>query len=231
MTLPRATRPRQAAFTVVLTVMTLATATPSSAEILVFTNGRTMSVKSYRMSGAEITVGLRNGGEATFDASIVARIVPDEVADVAPAPAEGVGGDVAASAAAFRSIEAVEGRPFATLINTVALEHGVDPVLVHAVVRAESNYQPGARSQRGARGLMQVMPTTGAEFGVRNLYDPRANLQAGVGYLKSLLEKFALPQALAAYNAGPEVVRRYGGIPPFPETRVYVDKVLSFLRQ
>ena len=82
----------------------------------------------------------------------------------------------------------VERRPFADLIRTVALRHGIDPALVHAVVQTESNYQPKARSALGARGLMQVMPTTGAVFGVRNLFDPQANLEAGVQYLKFLAD-------------------------------------------
>ena len=106
-------------------------------------------------------------------------------------------------------------RPYAALIETVAEKNGVPIGLVHAVVQAESNYQPRAKSSAGARGLMQVMPKTGAELGVRNLYDPAANLDAGVRYLKSLLGEFELGQALAAYNAGPNAVRKFGGIPPY----------------
>ena len=121
----------------------------------------------------------------------------------------------------------LDARPFADLIETVSLKHGVDPDLVHAVVRAESNYRPGAKSHVGARGLMQVMPTTALEFGIKNLYDPQSNLEAGVQYLKFLLARFDLKRAIAAYNAGPENVRKYDGIPPFPETQKYVKKVLE----
>jgi soluble lytic murein transglycosylase-like protein len=125
----------------------------------------------------------------------------------------------------------IDGRPFAALIETVALKHGVDPDLVHAVVQAESNYRATAKSHDGARGLMQVMPQTAADFGVRNLYDPQANLEAGVQYLKFLLARFNLRQAIAANNAGPATVRKYRGIPPFPETQNYVRRVLENFRR
>lgn len=190
------------------------------AERIFFTNGRSMSIKDYHVAGDTITVGLRGGGTARFDASLVSRIVPDEMPDV----------DARLIAAAERTHATpavIDARPFAALIETVALKHGVDPDLVHAVVLAESNYQPTARSQVGARGLMQVMPSTGADFGIKNLYDPQSNLEAGVQYLKFLLTRFNLTQAIAAYNAGPAMVRKYRGIPPFPETRSYVKKVLA----
>ena len=130
-------------------------------------------------------------------------------------------------AAAEASHVIVDVRPFADLIETVSLKHGVDPALVHAVVQVESNYQPKAVSGVGARGLMQVLPSTAADFGVRNLFDPQANLEAGVQYLKFLLTRFNLSQAIAAYNAGPAIVRKYQGIPPFPETQDYVKRVLA----
>jgi soluble lytic murein transglycosylase-like protein len=102
---------------------------------------------------------------------------------------------------------------------------------VHAVVQAESNYQPRAKSRVGARGLMQVMPATAADFGVKNLFDPQANLEAGVQYLKFLLARFDLTNAIAAYNAGPGAVRKYDGIPPYRETQNYVKKVLKNFQQ
>ena len=139
-----------------------------------------------------------------------------------PVPREAVG------AAVRLAVHApLDGRPFADLIETVALKHGIDPELVHAVVQAESNYQPRAKSRVGARGLMQVMPETARDFGITNLYDPQHNLEAGVQYLKFLLERFDVKHAIAAYNAGPTAVRRAGGIPPFKETQHYVTKVLK----
>ncbi len=93
-------------------------------------------------------------------------------------------------------------RPFAELISTVAASHRVDARLVHAVIEQESNYQARARSKKGAKGLMQLMPGTARQYGVRNSYDPKANLDAGVRHLKDLMSRLELPLALAAYNAG-----------------------------
>lgn len=220
-------------FSVVTLGLVLASATPATAEVIVFTTGRTMSVRDYRVAGDTITVTLRQGGEATFDRSLVARITPDEV----PYPDTPVTtASPQASESAPRSRRAVESRPFAELIATVSLRHGIDPALVHAVIEAESNYRPTAKSHVGARGLMQVMPATARDLGVAStglLFDPASNVEAGVKYLKSLLERFDgdLPIALAAYNAGPGAVAKYDGIPPYPETRNYVRKVLSNFQQ
>jgi soluble lytic murein transglycosylase-like protein len=115
------------------------------------------------------------------------------------------------------------------LIDRHARARGLDPDLVHAVVRAESAYRPGAVSPKGAVGLMQVMPDTGRRFGVRDLADPEANLEAGTAYLGYLLDLFSdLSLALAAYNAGEGAVMRHGNrIPPYPETRAYVQGILK----
>jgi soluble lytic murein transglycosylase-like protein len=94
----------------------------------------------------------------------------------------------------------------------------------------ESAYRPDARSRKGAKGLMQLMPQTARQYAVRNPYDPASNLDAGVKHLKSLLDRFELTLALAAYNAGEATVRRFGGIPPFQETRDYVRQVLGLLQ-
>jgi soluble lytic murein transglycosylase-like protein len=171
-------------------------------------------------------VTLRNGGAATFSRAIVARIDPEEVPEDPVEPT-----NMPSPAALVTAQPARIGTaPFAALIQEVAERHGVDPQLVHAVVEAESNYEPRARSPKGARGLMQVLPSTGAALGVRNLDDPPGNLDAGVRYLKGLLAEFRLPEALAAYNAGPATVRRFGGIPPFIETQRYVERVLARIR-
>lgn len=200
----------------------------AAADIVVLTTGGTLSVKSYRIEGELITVALRRGGEATFERARVARIAEDEVPEeVEPAPAAAP--VPAASQASAAALEALNQRPFATMIETTAARHGLSPALVHAVVRAESNYQPRARSTKGARGLMQVLPATARQLGAGNLFDPQSNLDAGVRYLKGLLAEFDLPLALAAYNSGPATVRRYGGVPPFAETRSYVERVLADL--
>ena len=207
----------------------LGSAVVARADILVLTSGGTMPVKSYRIEGELITVALRRGGEATFDRALVARIAEDEIPESEPEA------ELALSAAVTQpsgpSLEALSQRPFAEIIESAATRHGVSPALIHAVVRAESNYQPRARSTKGARGLMQVLPSTGRQLGAGNLFDPRSNLDAGVRYLKELLAEFDLPLAVAAYNAGPAAVRRYGGMPPFAETRTYVERVLADLAQ
>jgi soluble lytic murein transglycosylase-like protein len=107
----------------------------------------------------------------------------------------------------------------------MAAEKGVDASLVRAVIQVESAYEPRARSTKGAVGLMQVMPATGRQYGITNLYDPSANIRAGVTHLRNLLDRFPLALALAAYNAGETAVERFSGIPPYPETIDYVSKV------
>ncbi|MEE3326736.1 MAG: transglycosylase SLT domain-containing protein [Myxococcota bacterium] len=115
------------------------------------------------------------------------------------------------------------------IIRRVSLDHDVDPALVKAVIAAESNFQASAVSRAGAVGLMQLMPATAADMGVEAPFEPRQNVRGGVRYLKLLLKRFdSLEHALAAYNAGPETVDRHDGIPPYPETRAYVARVLRF---
>jgi soluble lytic murein transglycosylase-like protein len=113
------------------------------------------------------------------------------------------------------------------LIEENAATHGVSPHLVRAVIQQESAFNPNARSHKGAMGLMQLMPATATELGVTDPYDPSENIRGGVAYLKSLLQKFAqnVELALAAYNAGPTAVERYGAVPPYRETRDYVTRI------
>lgn len=121
-------------------------------------------------------------------------------------------------------------REFEPIINQCALEYGVDKSLVKAVIHAESGYNPNALSRKGASGLMQLMPQTARDLRVGNSFDPRENIRAGVRYLRFLLDTFRgdVSLALAAYNAGMAKVARYGGVPPYQETRTYVDRVLSY---
>ena len=118
------------------------------------------------------------------------------------------------------------------LVATFAARRGLDPKLVHAVIRAESGYNPRAVSSKGAIGLMQLMPATARELDVEDPFDPAQNIAAGTRYLKRMLDRFqgSLELALAGYNAGPEAVRRFGGVPPFAETRAYVERVLRDYR-
>jgi soluble lytic murein transglycosylase len=117
------------------------------------------------------------------------------------------------------------------LIGLTAREHQLQPALVKAVIAAESNFDPDAVSRRGAQGLMQLMPETAAALGVADPLHPTENIRAGARYLRLMIDRYGdLERALAAYNAGPSAVDRYGGIPPYPETRDYVKRVLAYYR-
>ena len=113
--------------------------------------------------------------------------------------------------------------------NLYADCYGVPRELVHAVIEVESGWQPAAVSPKGAAGIMQLMPATARQYAVRNPYDPITNIEAGTRHLKSLLARFPTAVALAAYNAGDGAVERFGGIPPFAETRRYVARVLQLI--
>jgi len=115
------------------------------------------------------------------------------------------------------------------LIHKESKKKGLDPRLVEAVIRVESNYDPRALSPSGAIGLMQLMPDAAKLYGVYNLWDVKQNIEAGTSYLRDLLFHFNgdVVKALAAYNAGPRAVHEYGGIPPFYETKRYVNKILA----
>ena len=121
-------------------------------------------------------------------------------------------------------------KEFEPIINSCALEYGVDKSLVKAVIQAESGYNPNAVSRKGAAGLMQLMPKTAEGLKVSNSLDPAENIRGGVRYLKFLLDTFKgdVSLALAAYNAGLSKVAKYGGVPPYEETRNYVAKVLNY---
>ncbi|WP_248919875.1 lytic transglycosylase domain-containing protein [Pseudomonas entomophila] len=127
----------------------------------------------------------------------------------------------------------VTGRPYADLVAAAALANDVPQALLHALIKAESGYNPKARSAKGAGGLMQLMPDTARELGVKDVLDPQANLQGGARYLKRMLTLFDndITLAVAAYNAGPEAVLSRGKVvPPFAETRRYVPTVLRDYR-
>lgn len=113
------------------------------------------------------------------------------------------------------------------IILDIAQKYGMDPVLIHSIIAVESDYNPFSVSHKGARGLMQLMPETAQDYGVEDLYDPRENIEGGVKFLKDLKQKYKGREdlVLAAYNAGPETVNKYNGVPPYPETINFIRKV------
>ena len=119
---------------------------------------------------------------------------------------------------------------YESMIRKVSNRYGVDVALVKAVIHAESHFNPEATSHKGASGLMQLMPQTAAKYGIRDLYNPRQNIEAGVRHLRYLLVKYGnnLKHVIAAYNAGEKAVSKYDGIPPYPETQQYVVKVMQY---
>ncbi|MCD4715630.1 MAG: lytic transglycosylase domain-containing protein [Desulfobacterales bacterium] len=130
-------------------------------------------------------------------------------------------------------IKGLEQKPeqrFHPIILKAANRFQVDPALVKAIIMAESGYDPRAISKVGAKGLMQLMPATAEELGVEDIFNPKHNINAGVGYFKKLLNRFDgdIKLALAAYNAGTGKVRQYQGIPPFKATRYYIKKVFEY---
>ena len=211
------TRPGRAALSLTLLMAFVLVAVPASAELVFFNSGRTLSVKSHRVDGDSMVLQLRSGGEIVCDSKIIASVGPDEVpypepeaavvpAPLAPAPIAG---------------------PFSEIIDRVAAEQDVPVKLVRAVIQVESAYNVRARSPKGAMGLMQLMPATARQYAVADPYDPASNIEAGIKHLKSLLQHLPVALALAAYNAGEAAVQRFNGIPPYPETRNYVSRILA----
>lgn len=143
--------------------------------------------------------------------------------DTTPKPAA-----VPANASTFRA------QNIADVVGPASQKHLIDPALITSVIRAESGFNPRAVSPKGAQGLMQLMPGTAAKLGVQNAFEPTANVEGGTAYLHELLEYYHwdLVKALAAYNAGPQRVAQYGGVPPYRETHAYVARVIrDFNRQ
>jgi soluble lytic murein transglycosylase-like protein len=200
----------------------LACGSSARAELVYFESGRALSVRAVRSSGAAVVLKLRGGGEVTLGRERIVRVEPDEVEYPDETAVPSVVPAVAAPAIPAK---------YRDLVARTARKHGVDARLVHAVIQVESAYEHRARSPKGARGLMQLLPSTGRQYGALDLYDPSINVDAGVRHLKSLLGRFELPIALAAYNAGEGAVARFGGMPPFRETRNYVSRILGLMHR
>jgi len=202
------------------------TAAPARADLVFFTSGRSLNVKSHRVEGDTLVLALRGGGEVVCERGVIVRIEPDEV----PYPEREAAKPVAPAPAPDASTQPILV-PFAEFIDRFSAVHGVDAKLVRAMIQVESGYQERARSPKGAMGLMQIMPATARQYAVANPCDPASNIEAGIKHLKSLLDRFPVALALAAYNAGEAAVQRFGGVPPYEETRNYVARILQLVNR
>lgn len=215
----------------VLMVAVLAVpARPAVAELVLLVGGHVLKVEGFALDGDRVRFELPSGGQLELSLLRIERIVDDEIeAEEMPLPSEIAPGIMLG----FDDSHPVPETPFGDLIYATAQRYELNPELIAAVVRAESAFDPHAVSSKGAVGLLQLMPATGARYGVQGdaLFDPARNLDAGVRYLKWLSERFAgdLPKMLAGYNAGEGTVERYDGVPPFRETRDFIRRIYSFL--
>jgi len=184
----------------------------SKADYAVLRSGARLHVTSYQVVGDRVKLTVV-GGSVEIAATELIDVEPE---DQFPAPP---------SADADFSVR------YANFIHAAAQKHKVDEKLVAQVIAAESNFDAKAVSRKRALGLMQILPATAVRYSVTNVFDPAQNIEAGTHYLKDLLDRYRgdTRLALAAYNAGPEMVDRYGGIPPFAETQRYVRAITAKL--
>jgi soluble lytic murein transglycosylase-like protein len=206
----------------VTTLALLAGPAIASAEIVFLSSGRTLSVKGHKTDGDTIILTLRSGGQVTCNKDLIEKIEADEVPYPEPPAAAA---EAPVQTEPERSLLA--DTPYGDIIASLSETHGVNPMLVRALIQVESGYRPRARSSRGAMGLMQLMPSIAREYNVRNPFEPKANIEAGIRHLKSLIDRWGQKTALAAYNAGEGAVAKFKGIPPYRETRNYVSRILS----
>jgi len=182
-------------------------APPARAEYVVLKSGQRLVVTGYQLVGDTYKLQL-SGGSAELPASEVVAIEPEEVFHSTPKPP-------------------LADIPYANFISTAAQHHNVDADLIVSVITAESKFNPKAISRKNARGLMQLLPQTATRLGVKNIFDPQENIEAGTKYLRELLDRYNndLALTLAAYNAGPQRVEQFKTIPPYRETISYVRLV------
>lgn len=191
----------------------------------VLRNGFTISYERRELAGTVMRLYVCDSGGTGYveiPSEQIEEFQPAEIAAV-PAPVP------AMAAAAPPRVSTSSTVTIKDMIAGAASRHQMDPDLVTSVIRAESGFNPAAISPKGARGLMQLMPQTAASLGVVDPLDAAENVESGTLYLRQLLDRYHgdLIKALAAFNAGPERVAQYGGIPPFPETRAYVSRVID----
>ena len=215
----------------------LASAVQASASIAIFSDGRNMKISAYKVDEESIHLTLPSGGVMSIPVARLERIVDDEVitpevvAEVKKMAEEGV-----FPRRSWRYSEE-RGPLFQSRYNAIIVQAAkhfdVDAALVSAVIKAESDYDSRTISNKGARGLMQLMPATAQRFGVSNAFDPVENIHGGTRYLRWLLKTFDgnADLAVAAYNAGEGNVWKYKGVPPFRETVTYINRIAKHIRK
>lgn len=188
--------------------------TYAGADIAILENGKKLAIQSFQREGESIRLILSQRGEMVVPASWIREIQPTH--------------DIPETKGAV-PLSQKQSHEYGEIIRSASRKYRLDWRLVSAVMQVESNFNPTALSPKGAQGLMQLMPETSRLYRVRNPYDPKQNVEAGVKHLRMLLKRFDgdLKLALAAYNSGEKTVDRYGGIPPYQETRDYVRKVIA----
>ena len=193
-------------------LLSLLGASPARADYAVLQSGVRIHVTGYQQFGDRVVLTVE-GGTVEIAASALAAIEPEEQFRALPADAPD------------------PNIPYGKLIHAAAQKSGINEKVLERVIAQESNFNAKAISRKRALGLMQLMPQTAARYSVRNVFDPEQNINGGTNYLKDLLDRYQgnLVLALAAYNAGPQVVERYGGVPPFAETQNYVRRITSKL--
>ena len=204
-------------------ILMLALATASFAgEYAVLATGFRLHADRHELDGETVKLYQKDGGFTQLPSSVVTGF-EKELEEARPAPA------AATAPAAVPAIKpALAQKGPRELVEAAAKKNGLPPNFVHSVVAAESGYQTGAVSPKGAIGLMQLMPATAQTYNA-NPYDPSQNVEAGAAYLRELLIKYNgdARLALAAYNAGPGAVSKYNGVPPYAETQTYIERVLQ----
>lgn len=185
----------------------------AQADYALLRSGVRLHITGYEISGGRVKLAMP-GGAVEIAASDLVSVEPEDTFRALPA-------------------EKPATAPYQEFIRAAAEKHGLDEKLIARVIAVESNFNPKAVSPKQALGLMQLLPQTAAQYAVVNVFDPAQNIEGGAHYLKDLLQKYRgnLALALAAYNAGPDLVERYRGIPPFAETQNYVKSIISALAE
>jgi soluble lytic murein transglycosylase-like protein len=192
---------------ILLAVVLTVSSAGARADYFVLRSGARLNVSAYQLVGDRYRIQV-NGGSAEIASTDVVAIEPEEIFMAAPRMP-------------------LAQAPYSQLIQSASEKYGVDADLVFSVIAAESNFNPRAVSRRGARGLMQLLPSTATRLGVKDIFDPAENIDAGTKYLRDLMARYRgdLVLTLAAYNAGPGAVQRYGRVPPYNETISYVRAI------